>query len=135
MTEKQVEENAEIDESVVLLNSVKGLFEIGQSLIKIDRRLGEFCLFLSERTLSLGEERGYDAKGEQDSCQCSEECSCEDNSPRTPLSANNVQVMGDQTPMNCVGHTNDPQPKVEPVDAQTEVKNLVDKIRAESSNA
>lgn len=129
-----MDKTPEVDEKTILLDSVKGLYQIGQALIPIDRRLGEFSLFLSERVLSLGEERNYHLE-DKDSCQCSGKCSCEDDSPRTPLSADNVQVVGDQAPMNCVGHTNDPQPKAEPVDVQSEVKSLVEKIRAESTNA
>lgn len=110
-----------MEEKETVYNIAKTLLEVSQALEPIDRRLSEMTLFVSERTLSLGEERGYHLQG-GDACECTDECQ-------------DVKLVGDQMPANCVGHSNNPQAKPMTPDVQSEVKSLVDKIRSESSNA
>jgi hypothetical protein len=119
-----------MEEKDIIFNSAKSLFEVGKSISAVDKRIGEMCIFLSDRTLSIGEEKGYHLAPETE-CQC--QCKKEEGSD-FPSGAmdNDVEVLGSQFPM-CNGHSNSPQPKSEDsIDVQNEVRGLVEKIRSES---
>lgn len=127
-----------MEDKDIIFNSARMLLDIGQLITPIDKRIGEMCLFLSDRTLSIGEERGYHLKqDEKCDCKCKEsECS---NNPKSPLENYPLGSMDDPIPTienqstMCNGHSNFPTPKSESV--KDEVRNLVEKIRSESKNA
>jgi hypothetical protein len=132
------------NEADIIFNCSKTLLEIGQALEPIDNRLSEFSLFLADRVLAIGEEKGYNVQeqNQQQNTTCqSPDCSCVENEhPKTPMKTeeDDAEVITvDNQVTRCVGHTNDPGMQPKPLDdsVQGEVRSLVEKIRSESSNA
>lgn len=116
------------EEKRILFNSSTGLLEIGKNLKNINPDIANMIFFLSGQVLNIADERGYTELNKEEGQCVPSQCDCGENEK--------VQIVEGQKPIhNCNGHSNTPNPSQSiPDNVQGEVRNLVDKIRAEHGN-